>query len=226
MSTPRTMLLGSAAAAVLFAACNHEPARSAARTSPAPPTATASPAAPLPAGHPPVAASQQPPGVFELPTPTQDAGTGAAGLRWDVPKGWTVQTPSSSMRKAQYAVPGPGGDAELVVFYFGPGQGGDPLDNANRWAGQFVRADGKPVTAPQTKTFEVGGLKLLTVEVAGTYVGGMGSQAGEKPGYMLLGAVAEGPDANWFFKLTGPEKTVSAQRAAFDALVQSLKKGS
>jgi hypothetical protein len=130
------------------------------------------------------------------------------------------------MRKAQYVVPGPGGNAECVVFYFGPGQGGDALSNANRWTQQFLQADGKPITARQTKTFEVGGLKLLTVEVAGTYVGGMGSQAGEKAGYMLLGAVAEGPDGNWFFKLTGPGKTVSAQRAAFEALIQSLKKGS
>jgi hypothetical protein len=54
---------------------------------------------------------------------------------------------------------------------------------------------------------------------------GMGAAAsGEQPGYMLLGAVAEGPDANWFFKLTGPEITVEAQRAAFDGMIQSLRR--
>jgi hypothetical protein len=37
--------------------------------------------------------------------------------------------------------------------------------------------------------------------------------------------VAEGPDANWFFKFTGPAKTVEAQRAAFGELLKSLKKG-
>jgi hypothetical protein len=42
---------------------------------------------------------------------------------------------------------------------------------------------------------------------------------------MLLGAIARGPDANWFFKATGPRKTMEANRAAFDALVQSIKKG-
>ena len=30
-----------------------------------------------------------------------------------------TRTPSSSMRRAQYRVPGAGGDAECVVFYFG-----------------------------------------------------------------------------------------------------------
>jgi len=54
----------------------------------------------------------------------------------------------------------------------------------------------------------------------------MGSAAGQHPGYMLLGAIAEGPDANWFFKLTGPEATVEAQRAGFEALLKSLRKGS
>ncbi len=226
MSTPRTLFLASAAATVVFAACGREPARAAAQASSSPPATAASPAAPLPPGHPALGGSQEQPATFEVPPLAKDAGSGATSLRWDVPRGWTAQKPSSAMRKAQYAVPGPGGDAECVVFYFGPGQGGDALGNASRWAGQFLQADGKPATAPKTKAFEVGGLKLLTVEVVGTYVGGMGTQAGEKPGYMLLGAIAEGPDANWFFKLTGPEKTVSAQRTAFEALVQSLKKGS
>jgi len=46
----------------------------------------------------------------------------------------------------------------------------------------------------------------------------------EHPGHMLLGAVATGPDANWFFKLTGPQATVEAQNEAFLGMVRSLKK--
>jgi hypothetical protein len=130
------------------------------------------------------------------------------------------------MRKAQYRVSGAGGDAQCVVFYFGPGQGGDAQSNAARWASQFKLANGRDgQTAMKTRETSAGALKVLMVEVAGTYVGGMGGDAGEKAGYMLLGAIAQGPDANWFFKLTGPEKTVSAQRTSFEALVQSLKPG-
>jgi hypothetical protein len=134
------------------------------------------------------------------------------------------------MRKAQYRVPGEAGDAECVVFYFGPGQGGDPSTNAQRWAKQFTLADGSPGTAGmKVDSRKVGGIDVLTVEVAGTYQGGFGMgsrQEAPKPGQMLLGAIARGPDANWFFKLTGPEATVAGERAAFDELVGSLKRGS
>jgi hypothetical protein len=40
---------------------------------------------------------------------------------------------------------------------------------------------------------------------------------------MLLGAIAEGPDAPWFFKFTGPEATVRAQRQAFVGMMRSLR---
>jgi hypothetical protein len=69
-------------------------------------------------------------------------------------------------------------------------------------------------------------MNVLQVEVTGIYTGGgmaMGMPpAAEKPGYMLLGAIAEGPDANWFFKFTGPEATVRANRAAWERMLNSL----
>ena len=127
------------------------------------------------------------------------------------------------MRKAQYRVPGPGGDAECVVFYFGPGQGGDPMANAVRWAGQFQQPDGRPSTdVMKTATRTVGERSVLTVEVTGTYTNPMVDNVARQD-QMLLGAIVEGPDANWFFKLTGPISTVSAQRDAFGALIESVK---
>jgi hypothetical protein len=126
------------------------------------------------------------------------------------------------MRKAQYRVPGPGGDAEMIVFYFGPGQGGDAMANAERWAGQFAQPDGSSsVPAMKTSKSEVGGMQVLHVDVSGTYTNQMVSS--EKfPDYRLLGAVVEGPDANWFFKLTGPSATVDAAKPGFDALITSI----
>ncbi len=198
------------------------PAQAAATAPPLTPEAAAKG---MPAGHPPIDAPPSPMGA--IPPPPPGSGTGSSAILWTAPKGWVEEAPSSAMRKAQYRVPGPGGDGECVVFYFGPGQGGGPMDNAQRWASQFKKADGSPAT-DQAKTWETqaGDRKVLNVEVTGTYAGGMTmgmAAAEEKPGYMLLGAVAEGPDANWFFKLTGPEKTVRAQRAAFDGMLKSLK---
>jgi hypothetical protein len=181
----------------------------------------------LPPGHPPVDATGTPPPG--LPPVPEGAGTGEAALAWTVPPGWIAEQPASSMRRAQYRVPGRAGDGECVVFYFGPGQGGDPMSNALRWSEQFALADGTSAQGTmKTSEIAVGGLKVFIVEVAGTYKGGMtmtAAPATPKPGYRLLGAVAPGPDANWYFKFTGPDATVEEQRAAFTAMVKSLKHG-
>lgn len=171
-------------------------------------------------------------GEATLPPPVSmqhDAAPSDAELKWAVPSAWVEETPSSTMRRAQYRVPGTAGAGECAVFYFGPGQGGDAMSNAKRWAGQFTRPDGSPASdGMKTSTFTVGGIPVLVVEVSGTYNGGMtttAEPAKPKPGYALVGAIAEGPDANWFFKLTGPAATVAAQRDAFLGLVKSLKRG-
>jgi hypothetical protein len=180
---------------------------------------------PLPPGHPPTGESGGPPSI---PGPPAGSGAHSQGLTWKVPTGWTEEKPTSSMRRAQYRIQGPGGSAECVVFYFGPGQGGDAQANAARWASQFQRADGGPVgDGLKTREIKVGDIPVLLVEVAGTYVGGMGSgpSGAEQPNYMLLGAIARGQDANWFFRATGPRVTLETQRAAFDGLIRSIKRG-
>lgn len=103
------------------------------------------------------------------------------------------------------------------------------MANALRWAGQFEQPNGRPSSEVlKTSSYDVSGIQVLEVEVVGTYSGGMTmtlEPAQKKPDYMLLGAIAQGPDANWFFKLTGPVSTVRAQRAAFEQLVKSLRTG-
>lgn len=187
----------------------------------APPGVGVAAGAELPPDHPPIDGGA--PG--ELMPPPPGTGTGAAGLSWTVPSNWTEEQPSSSVRRAQYHVPGPGGDAEMVVFYFGPGQGGDPMSNASRWAEQFTQADGsssldKLATSEQTVT----GLPVLRVEVTGQYQNPMTSDP-RIDDARLLAAVVSGPDANWFFKLIGPDATVEDQRDEFESLVSSLTTG-
>ena len=180
---------------------------------------------PLPPGHPPVGKGEPAPAI---PGPPPGRGSGSQGLTWTMPSGWTKETPSSTMRRAQYRIPGPGGPGECVVFYFGPGQGGDASANAARWVGQFRRPDGSPVgDGYQMQETKVGELAVVLVEVTGTYVGGMGGGPGgpERPEYMLLGAIADGPDAKWFFRATGPQATLEAERAAFNRMIRSLRRG-
>lgn len=165
--------------------------------------------------------------VIEPPPP--GSGSGATALTWTAPADWVAETPSSRMRKAQYRVPGEAGDAECVVYYFGPGEGGDAMTNAERWAGQFTLADGRPGSAGmKIENRQVGGIEVLVVEVAGTYQGGFRMQQlplPPKPNQLLLGAIAKGPDANWFFKVIGPAATVEGQRTAFDDLVGGFARG-
>ncbi len=195
-------------------------------------------AGPLPAGHPALGAASPalPPGHPALPANgTQPmagmvvpGGQGEQALAWKTPQGWISEPPANEMRRAQYQVPGADGAAECDVFYFGPGQGGDPQANAARWAAQFTNPDGSAATsALKTRASEAAGMKVLMVETRGTYMAGSmaGGAVEKKPGYALLGAIVEGPDANWFFKLTGPEATVTAQRAAFESMIGSMKKG-
>ncbi len=219
---------------------------------PTEPSAPGAPAGELPAGHPSVAlppghppaggmAGGMPGGMpggmgggmgasgIALPPVDPQGGLGAAGLVWDAPASWVAQPPANPMRRAQYRVPGAAGDAELVVFYFGPNQGGPPLDNAQRWAMQFAQPNGAdPLSALKTRTGDIRGIPALFVETTGTYNPGTMSAApaAAKENWALLGVVAEGGDANWFFKFTGPKATIDAERAAFEAMVGSLRRGS
>ncbi len=163
-----------------------------------------------------------------IPPPPADTGSGETGLHWVDPAGWEAHAPESSMRKAQYRVDGPGGRGQCLVFYFGPGQGGDPLANAQRWAHQFKASDGSAAfEALDLSELEGSLLPVRIVEVHGTYQGSMGSGPGEeKANYMLLGAIVDGPDAPWFFKFTGPEDTVEDQREAFLGMMRSIRAGS
>jgi hypothetical protein len=187
-----------------------------------PPAEGMTPGQPLPPGHPP---GGSPPSI---PGPPDGSGSGAQSLTWAAPSSWTKETPSSQMRRAQYKISGPGGPAECVVFYFGPGQGGDATANVERWASQFTTPDGKPVgKGYKRRDFKVGDLSVSMVEVTGTYVGGMGgpSSGGDKPNSMLLGAVVQGPDANWFFRAIGPRSTLEKERGPFEKMIRSVKRG-
>ena len=143
-------------------------------------------------------------------------------LSFVLPAGWEKVPPSSSMRVAQAVIPGPGGGAEMAVFHFGAGQGGDVEANLQRWVGQVEPDAG---SAPQRETFESNGLRVTWVEVRGTLKAGqMGmGPATAQPNSRLLGAVIEGDGGPWFFKATGPDAILGPQRDAFVAMLRSAR---
>ena len=151
------------------------------------------------------------------------------GLEWSAPANWKAQA-ARPMRAATYLVPAAAGDqdnGECGVYYFGQSQGGSVQANLDRWIGQFLQADGKSSPkAAKINTETIHGIKVTTVDVSGAYTGMGGPMAGAgpaKPGYRLLGAIAEGPEGSLFFKFTGPARTVAANQAAFQKMIQSLR---
>lgn len=146
----------------------------------------------------------------------------AGGIRWTVPAGWTAGR-TNPMRVATYAVPAARGKepGECTVFFFGTGQGGGIDENVERWAKQF---EGTP--APKRSKKTVSGVAVTLAEVEGTYLnpgGGLMVSQGKRPGYRLLGAIAEAPRGAVFFKLTGPAAAIASAQAAFDRLVGSFQ---
>ena len=150
----------------------------------------------------------------------------AGGLSWKPPAGWTAEAPSSPMRVVTYRVPAASGDGEpgeLGVFFFGTGEGGSVDANVDRWIAQFAPESGS--AKPARRVESVKGIRVSRVSVEGTYTSGMpGGPKTPKTGFALLGAIAEGPGGNVFFKLTGPRKTVQKAASQFDALVRSLSR--
>lgn len=152
----------------------------------------------------------------------------AGGLTWTAPPEWKSQG-ERPMRAATYSISAAKGDAEpaeLAVFYFGQGSGGGVDANVKRWIEQFQKADGTSAAKDaKVKKEKIAGLPATAVEVKGTYLGGsMMGPSTPKPGYRLLGAIVEGPGGNVFFKLTGPEKTVTAAEKHFRKMLEGLKK--
>ncbi len=176
-----------------------------------PPAETASTSAPA-------ATSSTAPSPPPAATPGEGRVILAPGATFPLPESWAPEPPSSQMRLAQARIPGPGGEGQLAVFFFGAGSGGGVEANLNRWAGQ-MEAD----AAPQRGSFVLGTWKVSWIEVAGTLKPSTmgGGPTEPQPGSILLGAVVEGEGGPWFFKATGPAATIEAERESFMNLLKS-----
>ena len=154
----------------------------------------------------------------------------AGDLKYKTPEGWVVDKPSSTMRVAQYKLPKATGDTEdgsLVLYYFGERQGGTTQANIDRWIGQMQQPDGgTSKEKSKSETLTINGLKVTTVDVAGTYVAETAPGSGtftNNPGYRLRAAVVETPKGSYYVKLIGPAKTITQWDQSFLAYLKSFE---
>lgn len=191
--------------------CKQEPdAARATLVSSSPPASVQPPQAVVPQGRP--------------PNPAQAQRAPEVGITWNDPKGWTRLSWPNPMRAATYKIPqadAAQGAAEVAVFYFGAGQGGDIDGNVARWAGQF----GKTLDGVKRNSREVNGIRQHVVEIEeGDYKSDMMAAGGKTmKGWAMLAAIVEAPSGSYFFKMTGPKADVAAQRGAFNEMLDSIK---
>ena len=150
-------------------------------------------------------------------------------LRYEAPDTWVERASDSPMRVTEFQLPRVGGDAEdadLVVFYFG-GAGGSVEANLERWVEQMTQIDGRSsFEVAATTGFEANGLAVTMIDVPGTYVApvrpGSASRL-NKPNFRLIAAVVETPVGPYFFKLTGPARTVGRWDRAFATFQRTVR---
>jgi len=153
-----------------------------------------------------------------------------ATLKFKAPNGWVEEKASSAMRVAQYKLPKAADDtddASLVIYFFGQGQGGGAAANIERWINQMKQPDGSDSNAKaKEETGTVNGLKISSVDVAGTYTAEMAPGSGtfyNNPNYRLRAAVIETPKGSYYLKLVAPEKTIAKWKESVSDFVRSFE---
>lgn len=149
-------------------------------------------------------------------------------LTGKLPSGWVQVEPQSRMRQAQFVLNSPrGGEdtGELTVFYFGSDAGGVEA-NLQRWYNQFTSTDGTPISEKAVrKEMQVDSMKVILVSFTGTMkastMPGMPQQP-ERVNMMNSSAIIITPEGPWFFKGTGPAKTMEFHSAKFREFIAGM----
>lgn len=144
-----------------------------------------------------------------------------------VPAGWIERPRASNMRVAEFQLPATaGGEAELIVYYFGAGGAGNVQDNVDRWLSQFKQPDGKASgDVAKIEKVQFAGQEASLVSVSGHYVAAAmpGGEPVDKPDQSLLAAIVGSPQGPYYFRLIGAQAVVSANTAPFREALGTLK---
>jgi hypothetical protein len=147
------------------------------------------------------------------------------GLVAPKPAVWIEHPPSGLGRVANYTVPGRDGSeaAHVVVYYFGRGMGGDVEGNIERWQYQFKAGpDGTP-PEPIVESFEVDGMPVTLVELAGEWMK-MG-QSWYTKDQLFIAAIVETTEGSVFIRFAGQTATIEQNRQAFRQMIDGLRRG-
>jgi len=145
--------------------------------------------------------------------PTTPPTSAAPVLQFETPEGWAV-LPRGSMGSRGFTLGSGDTVATLKVSDFPPvGVMGDPLANFNRWRSEV----GLPPLTAETLDENTEKIDLAGVD------GVMSRMVGEDGQRATLAAMATKLNRVWFFKLTGSEAAIDANRQAFTDWLSEVK---
>ena len=135
---------------------------------------------------------------------------GDGSVTWQLPDGWTP-VKGSSARYATISITGAdGAKGELAVTHF-PGDVGGDLANVNRWRSQIGLEPIDEAALATSVTQVAAGPKTIKV------IDATGPQNRCAAGWTAHGG------ETWFFKFTGPDALVGAEKAKFTAFLESIR---
>ena len=170
--------------------------------------------------------------LLVLPAGAEDVTFGPYTAK--APKDWKFSESTSSMRMAQAMIPAAKddkADAEMVVFFFGEGGGGDLKANMGRWKGMFAPPEGKKIDdVSKESEFKLLDDKVTVnaLEVEGTYKAKArpfdpNSPVVENKDYKMINYVINCEKGPYFVRVTGPAKTIDARKAEILAWIKGMK---
>ena len=166
-------------------------------------------------------------GITCLATPVSSAIQ--ASLTYDKPSDWALAESNNQAVVARFIVPrveGDSEDAECVLLSFTEEEisGEEKLE---QWNKQMLQPDDRPSEELATTTsYDLQGMKVTIIDVPGIYsptVHPNSKMRYYKRGFRLKAAVIESSERLIFFKLTGPDRTVTHWNTAFSQLLDSIR---
>ncbi len=148
------------------------------------------------------------------------------GLKSVAPASWEMEKPKSRFRAFQFSLPKAEGDkkdAEMIVYFFGRGGGGGLDANIKRWKGQF--ADPKV----KMKTWKAGDVEATVLDLTGTLLDKFppfapNAKVIRRPGYRRINVYFASENGPYFFRFSGPQKTIDKHADEIEKFIKGFKK--
>ena len=137
-------------------------------------------------------------------------------IQWTLPAGW-FERQGDAMRAGSFSVTNASGKSADISIIPLAGTGGGDLGNVNRWRGQ--------IGLPPVKEADLPALwQKVQIGEADGRLAELFSPAGTNPSApRMLAAVMARGETSWFFKMTGDDALVAAQKPSFVAFLKSVR---